>query len=68
MATKKKTADAAKAARYAVTKDGQRLPITGEQGRYWLCGDTQVRKSRASLEEEEIRQKQTGKAEPGAAE
>lgn len=30
--------------------DGEKLEITGENGRYWLCGETQVRKARASVE------------------
>lgn len=39
--------------RYAVTEDGARRRITGERGRYWICGRVLVRKSRAVVEGEE---------------
>lgn len=48
-----------KTVRYAVTADGERHVITGENGRYWVCGDAQIRKSRAVVEKE---------AAPGAEE
>ena len=40
-----------KTERYAVTENGERLKITGENGRYWLCGSVQMRKSRVTTEE-----------------
>lgn len=30
---------------YVVLSDGSRYKITGEDGKYWICGDTQFRKS-----------------------
>lgn len=43
MASKKKTA--AKTKSFFVLKDGTRYEVTGETGKYVLCGDTQFRKS-----------------------
>lgn len=52
MATKKK----AKAKRVFVLPDGTRYDITGETGKYILCGDTQFRKSanRGEIVEEKL--------------
>ena len=43
---------AKKTKKYAVTADGARREITGEKGRYWLCGEVQIRKSAATVEKE----------------
>ena len=34
-----------KVVRYLLLPNGERFEITGETGKYWLCGDTQFRKS-----------------------
>ena len=36
----------AKTVRYAVLPDGSRREITGENGRYYVCGDAQFRQRR----------------------
>ncbi len=40
----------AKKKRYAVTQDGCRAEITGENGRYYVCGDVQFRKAAVTVE------------------
>ena len=37
----------ARTIRFLVFPDGERREITGETGKYWLCGETQFRKARA---------------------
>lgn len=34
-----------KAVTYVVLPDGSKYKITGENGKYWICGETQFRKS-----------------------
>ena len=41
-----------KTVRYAVLPDGSRREITGENGRYYVCGDTQFRKAGVRVEAE----------------
>lgn len=56
----------AKTIRFAVLSDGDRREITGENGRYYVCGDVQFRKSSVTVENErtdvEPDIKDTGKA------
>lgn len=40
----------AKKKRFAVLPDGARHEITGENGRYWVCGNRQFRKAAAAVE------------------
>lgn len=40
----------AKKKSFAVLPDGARLEITGENGRYWVCGDRQLRKASVVVE------------------
>ena len=44
MCAKKKENSAAARERVVVLKSGQRLPLVGENDRYWLCRGTQFRK------------------------
>lgn len=49
-----------KQGRTLITSSGKRYPITGETGRYYLCGETQFRKSGpqiAKIERETRRKK-----------
>lgn len=56
----------AKTVRYAVLPDGSRREITGENGRYYVCGDAQFRKAAVLTETEKIEpdgdKNDTGKA------
>lgn len=36
--------------RLAVLRDGSKHEITGERGRYWVCGDRQFRKAETAVE------------------
>lgn len=40
-----------KTKRLAVLRDGTKQEITGENGRYWVCGNRQFRKAEVILEE-----------------
>lgn len=44
MCAKKKENSAAPRERAVVLKSGQRLPLVGENSKYWLCEGTQFRK------------------------
>lgn len=36
----------AKTIRFLIFPDGEKREITGETGKYWICGDAQFRKTR----------------------
>lgn len=38
-----------KKAKYVVLAWGEKREITGEEGKYWLCGDTRIRKLSESI-------------------
>lgn len=44
-----------KASRFFVLPSGERYEVTGENGKYWLCGDTKFRKSAGRGTVEEVR-------------
>ena len=39
-----------KTERYAILPNGEKQRITGENGRYYICGDHQVRKASVTVE------------------
>ena len=49
--------------RYVIFKDGKKKAITGENGKYWICGKTQFRKASSEIAEI-IVEKAEEKAEP----
>lgn len=60
MAKKKEVAENVEAAKKkeaketigtVVTKDGKKYEVTGENGKYWICNNTQFRKMNVVFEE-----------------
>ena len=54
MGKKKQLLEAKQEAKtYLVMKDGKRYELTGESGKYYLCGATQFRKGNPNIEKVE---------------
>lgn len=48
MARKKKTPNG-EAGKVLVFGDGSEVPVTGEQGKFWICGERQFRKGNPKI-------------------
>lgn len=62
---KKKTE---KAERYVLLANGEKHAITGEEGRYYICGDIRFRKANVTVEKAPaVQEKTEPEAEPETA-